>query len=1466
MSPLPTSIIEEHGISTFTLPNGTQFRLDRYGKPVKTERKELTSKEIIETRGGLFADKPYEVDHVIPLALGGTNDPGNLQLLKDTKTISQTVWDFVTGKNRLPVEYKPENRQEGKMIVEQKAIDKYESGEITLFEAMAAVQVYDDEEMVASFLHEGPEKEKRNIFEIFADPLKPARDKAAEWISEKVKESRKKGILNEVVGFLGGKHYVDKQDGKAMIFEVGEGLDAHQKVIARSTVLEDRGRIDTPFLSETPKRQIMLTATAPVRWTAGSLARYAVDYGLEVTGSEARFTPQTELQEMLMGKEDFVRLSESEDLYGMAYRVVENKLEEKGISKTNAQTAALAFSFLLAAVVENPFFSFGKKAVKEGLETALKEGLEKELGTKLGDDALVLVSKEADRISKVKKPADRSRMVAEFVRDFKKRPITMTEPPTIRIPKPEKFDPELRPLVEEARKYKTADDFIESHGNFHGSKKTDLSKLLADPKSIQQQSENSLARLGFWTTNNKKAAKNFAEFEGKFEAGSLFFEKPKYKTGQGKLYQIMESPKKPLILESKNKEAIASLRTELKSIVPIDDESKKRLVDLTSKINSLKEADDPMEQLLALYYQSDQNLGKLRQSLIDQGYDAVILKETEFDAPRGISTIDQTVFLKPEELTIKSIDEMRSIYNQANQLADLKGIEIVSDTGKIKIDESIAPTKSEIKHIEQQAESAKVTKINKKTEAVDDSVYKANAVNAADKRRKIWEEVKDIGSDTKLFFDELLGTLSTRLKNIDPKLKTRMRKFEFESATKTSQRQKVVAPLFKKLKKADGIDQIDFDLAAKNGDIAKMEEIAKRHGFTDQLKEARKILNQLYDEAHKVGFDFGYRKNYFPRQVKKKKAFLRYMEGLSEWSDIQKAIQEKEAELGKYLTTDEKVSLINNFIRGFPSGKITLAKTGAMKERMIDVLDANLNEFYAPVQSSTMQYIQTVTEAVEARKFFGKGENLEDSIGAFINNLIAEGKLSIADEQELRKMLLARFMPKGPGPAVTLYRNLSYIDTMGSPISAITQIGDIGFALYKTGPTQTLKSVWGAVRGKTIIKREDIGIETVAKEFEDGRKTAKMVDQVFRLTGLIKIDAIGKNTLIDSTTKKFFKQARKKNVPKELTDKLDIMFGDDANKVLADMRSGTISEDVKLVAFNELLDVQPVALSEMPEKYLTGGNGRIFYMLKTYTLKLLDVYRNEVFQQIRNNPKKGLSNFVKLSAALIAMNWTADEIKAVVLNRPLSISYDEDGGWQTNKQVISDRAVDNVLRQVGFSKFAIYRARSEGLVSAGVRQILPPFKFLDSLYKDVVQSKKINELETISSIPFGGKLYYWWFGKGQEKSDKLRDSSLLEREAERIDEMSKEAAIEEWESFVELRPDLKDKLKSQIMDLKSGITASEKKIRSLGVANGERAARVVKELNKLDTKEERVALWKDWENKKILTPEVQEQVKKLLSK
>jgi hypothetical protein len=258
---------------------------------------------------------------------------------------------------------------------------------------------------------------------------------------------------------------------------------------------------------------------------------------------------------------------------------------------------------------------------------------------------------------------------------------------------------------------------------------------------------------------------------------------------------------------------------------------------------------------------------------------------------------------------------------------------------------------------------------------------------------------------------------------------------------------------------------------------------------------------------------------------------------------------------------------------------------------------------------------------------------------------------------------------------------------------------------------------------------------------------------VFKLVGLDKMARLGQETFVNANLAKLQKQARAND--DVLRTQIERLFEpEQVDSIINDLAKGNITEDTKFIAFNRLLDFQPLAKSEMPEAYLNHPNGRLFYMLKSFTLKQYDIARREGFDLIATGEKakvkRGIKNLIALSTLFMAANATSDEIKDLLLDRDTPPS---------------DRVIDNIYRLLGASKYDVYKAREEGIGTTVLRKILFPASIFDRLSKDIetVATDKEYEkgpmagenykFESTQTIPVGGKLYYWWFGRGAQKQE-----------------------------------------------------------------------------------------------------------------
>ncbi len=529
-----------------------------------------------------------------------------------------------------------------------------------------------------------------------------------------------------------------------------------------------------------------------------------------------------------------------------------------------------------------------------------------------------------------------------------------------------------------------------------------------------------------------------------------------------------------------------------------------------------------------------------------------------------------------------------------------------------------------------------------------------------------------------------------------------------------------------------------------------------------------------------------------------------------------------------------KADIISNIILGKSTG---IAGPGNIQGRVYETIPKEFAKFYMDSDAALMSYIYSLTKKIESRRFFGKtpkkiqqlktqkkqkqtalikAEQLveiseandrpeladyearvaeltqdikkidqdlnkykfqrdyTENIGSYIDDLMTNGKVHKKDENTLKNILNARFNEHGTTGIVNAYKNFAYIDTMGSPISALTQIGDLAWAMYAgkvwtpKGFSDTIKNTVKAVLGRSNITKEDLGFERIAQEFADGTTLGKAVSKVFNTVGLTKMDSIGKEVLINNALSQYQAQASSEIGRKQLLKDFKPIFGPQSNEVINDLLATDLatnpSDNVKFLLYSKVLDFQPMALSEMPELYLNSGNGRVFYMLKTYTLKQFDVFRREVFNEIKdgaknNDPKKivnGVKNMTQLMALLTLANAGADELKDFML------------GKETKFQ---DHVIENFLTMGGASRYMRMQVTREGIGSAAGQQILPPFKFFNALSKDVSGDvENLSDLKTIESIPVGGKLFYWHHGKGAglKKTQEEQDFSKAGKKMRKI--------------------------------------------------------------------------------------------------
>ena len=629
--------------------------------------------------------------------------------------------------------------------------------------------------------------------------------------------------------------------------------------------------------------------------------------------------------------------------------------------------------------------------------------------------------------------------------------------------------------------------------------------------------------------------------------------------------------------------------------------------------------------------------------------------------------------------------------------------------------------------------------------------------------------------------DNLLGTLSTRIRNISEAVGGKLRHFEYKLHTNTANTLKKVKPFVDDLRKMNPVDKVKLTRSLYNG---KFNEATSY--MSEPMKEnfnvVKNTLEELYGESQKAGIFFQKLDDYFPRQVKDIEKFRDSL-GIKDLTRLTEMENQYAKRLGldsaKDLSLAERSLVANQYVRGF--GLTTDRVPRFAKQRKVDDLtEKQVSEFYEDPADALSLYIRGAVDKIEKYKFFGRNSvktkdgvfNIKDSIGAIIESEKAAGRLNPLNEDQLVDLLQSRFISgdKQMRKGVGTLRDLGYMGTIANPYSAITQFGDLG----NSGALHGFRNTFASLFGTKDIKLIDVGIENMSKEFAEGnvRGTVKALNFLFDITGFRAVDRLGKETLMNASFKKAINQVK---TPKgeagfrkqwgELYDFQPKLLDD----IVADLKTGKVTDNTKFHAFNELADVQPITLSEMPQAYLDSPNGRIFYMLKSFTLKQIDVARRKVVQEWKKGNKlEATKNAIALAAYLTTFNLGTKLVKDMITGRDI------------RPEMLPKQAVYSLLGVYGINEYNTSKYIKQGkLTEFFMQTIAPAIPVLDAAATGVVEGigpafqrggyRKTSPEDFASIlrvIPGAGPLIYNWFGGGAEKYNRrlrkeARDPGLL---------------------------------------------------------------------------------------------------------
>lgn len=611
--------------------------------------------------------------------------------------------------------------------------------------------------------------------------------------------------------------------------------------------------------------------------------------------------------------------------------------------------------------------------------------------------------------------------------------------------------------------------------------------------------------------------------------------------------------------------------------------------------------------------------------------------------------------------------------------------------------------------------------------------------------------------DSKL--DKVLGAMSTRIGNIHPALARRVRQYEQNSKQRYIDYNTAAKPFVQAFRALGEEERKQVGFLLSNG---KFSQVAKKFGkdspIGKSLPAVRKLITKVGIDLRKSGRNFEAEINYFPRLVKD---YNKMSAELFD-KDIDNIINRKIMELAEKkgglskVTMYEKDKIANKILRNYEP-IIASGKPSNLKQRMIKRVDPEVHaNYYADADEALIKYLSGASHDIEMNKFFGRfgTENLEDSIGALARSY----NVSSQQIDDLSGMLTARFTGgrQSANKWNQMAKDVGYMGTIGQFTSTATQVGDVGISGALHGWKNTIAALFDATRSQSKIKLIDIALndEIMTELASSPTLTSKLLDKVLTSTGFRAVDRLGKETIINSGFKMLQKQALKD--PDVIRKKWGKYYGDDMDDLISDLAEGKITPLTKEHAFATLSDFQPISMSELPEEYARNPNMRILYMLKSFTLKMWDVVRKNVYNEFKNGSKTQAIQAAGIIALnLSATNYGVGKLKDMMRGREVDVKPED----------LPTDLMWTLLGIYGFGKYQAEQVGSQGLAKTVLGLAIPPIPVADTLeagYKmatadefspDNILDPYKKERLVVRNVPVAGDIAANWFLGGAEAFD-----------------------------------------------------------------------------------------------------------------
>lgn len=517
-----------------------------------------------------------------------------------------------------------------------------------------------------------------------------------------------------------------------------------------------------------------------------------------------------------------------------------------------------------------------------------------------------------------------------------------------------------------------------------------------------------------------------------------------------------------------------------------------------------------------------------------------------------------------------------------------------------------------------------------------------------------------------------------------------------------------------------------------------------------------------------------------------------YLDNRSDWGVIDEAVKEAEdkaAKAGDVLTDSQRAEVVSNMLRVGRMPSTYLRTPAGTKKRSISSVNADMMQFYHDPIEALGMHIREMTERIEINRMLGITKNkelnksisdkvkeiekadsqekrttlikelialenkipamtalIDEGIGKILDEEVKKRSITSDNQKRAKELIRARITQVGTNKFFSGVRQLALLGSLTQLSTGLRNITDNVWGMFLYGSTNQISSLvdtaartrfsWKGrkwydpdvtVTGKSI-KELGLSFDAPLREYSTMNN---VVDKAIRASGLMLVDKISKIATMEAALKKFSKMSEE-----SFDKKFSEIFGKETAQVHKDIKEKNITKNVEYLLFSEIANFQPIALSETSQRFLTGGNWRIAYLLKSYSIHSASNFYRESIQKVREGIKEKDNDKIKLGFKNITLLGT--------LFIAIGASDDWLIDWFNGKEPdFTNSMIETLLTLAITSKYTIDRSKQDGLVGGYMETLLPPTGLFDLPFKDFISLLEGEPtFKSIKMFPGIGTLYF----------------------------------------------------------------------------------------------------------------------------